>query len=88
MGARIRGLQPPDDYGVATPELAACQAPAPVAVAVRHSVSKRGVAVQKPKQIKPQYGVIAVCKDERHQKQVYESLRKRFPGLKLKVVCV
>lgn len=46
------------------------------------------MAVQKPKCIKPQYGVIVVCKDEQHQKRVYESLRKRFPGLNIKVVCV
>lgn len=44
--------------------------------------------MQKPKCIKPQYGVIVVCKDEGHQKRVYESLQKRFPGLKIKVVCV
>ena len=44
--------------------------------------------MQKPKCIKPQYGVIVVCKDERDQKRVYESLQKRYPGLKLKVVCV
>ena len=44
--------------------------------------------MQKPKSIKPQYGVIVVCKDERHQKLVYESLQKRFHGCKIKVVCV
>lgn len=44
--------------------------------------------MQKPKCVKPQYGVIVVCKDERDQKRVYERLQKRYPGLKLKVVCV
>jgi hypothetical protein len=44
--------------------------------------------MQKPKCIRPQYGVIVVCRGERQQKQVYESLKKRYPGLKLKVVCV
>ncbi len=44
--------------------------------------------MQKPKCIKPQYGMIIVCADERHQKQVYERLQKLFPDLKLKVVCV
>ena len=31
-----------------------------------------------------QYGVIVICKDERHQKRVYEALLKQ--GYKLKVV--
>jgi hypothetical protein len=44
--------------------------------------------MQKPKCIKPQYGVIVVCKDERHQKRVYESLKKSFPDSKIKVVCI
>lgn len=33
-----------------------------------------------------QYGVIVVCRDERHQEQVYTRLRAR--GLKCKVVTV
>lgn len=44
--------------------------------------------MQKPKCIKPQFGVIVVCSDERNQKIVYERLQKLFPGLKIKVVCV
>lgn len=33
-----------------------------------------------------QYGVIVICKDEREQKRIYDSLIKQ--GLKLKVVTV
>ena len=35
---------------------------------------------------KPQYGVIVICSDEKHQKQVFEHL-KQF-GYKLKIVSV
>jgi hypothetical protein len=35
---------------------------------------------------KPQYGVVVVCDDEKHQQKIYEQLAKL--GLKLKVVCV
>lgn len=35
---------------------------------------------------KEQYGVIVVCEDEKHQRKVYEDLKKE--GLKLKVVTV
>lgn len=35
---------------------------------------------------KPQYGVIAICKDEKEQKELYEMLKKK--GLKLKIVTV
>ncbi|WP_302849313.1 hypothetical protein [Sinomicrobium kalidii] len=33
-----------------------------------------------------QYGVIVICKDEKHQQELYEKLKKE--GLKLKVVTV
>ena len=35
---------------------------------------------------KPQFGVIALCKDEQEQKQIYDQLQKM--GFKLKIVCV
>ena len=35
---------------------------------------------------KEQYGVIVMCKDEEHQRKIYEDLKKE--GLKLKVVTV
>ena len=35
---------------------------------------------------KEQYGVIVICEDEKHQKLVYETLKKE--GLKLKIVTV
>ena len=33
--------------------------------------------MQKPKCIRPQYGIVIICRDERHQEQVYE-IRKLF----------
>lgn len=35
---------------------------------------------------RPQYGVVVICNDERHQAQVYEALKAA--GYTLKVVCV
>ena len=35
---------------------------------------------------KPQYGVIVICADEKHQKEIYEKLREL--GLTLRVVTV
>jgi hypothetical protein len=35
---------------------------------------------------KQQYGIIAICKDEKEQQSVFEMLQKL--GLTLKVVCV
>lgn len=35
---------------------------------------------------KEQYGVVIICNDESHQKEVFEKLKKQ--GLKLKVVSV
>jgi hypothetical protein len=34
----------------------------------------------------PQYGIIVVCEDERHQQELYDKLSRM--GLKTKVVCV
>jgi|LSQX01.1.fsa_nt_gb hypothetical protein len=44
--------------------------------------------MQKPKCIRSQYGIVIICRDERHQEQVFESVRKLFPGLQIRVVCV
>ena len=35
---------------------------------------------------KQQYGIVVLCADEKHQKEIYELLLKM--GLKLKIVCV
>lgn len=35
---------------------------------------------------KPKFGIVVLCDDERHQRRVYNALRRQ--GLKLKVVCV
>lgn len=37
-------------------------------------------------QYKPQHGVVVLCENEKHQQDIYETLKKQ--GLKLKVVTV
>lgn len=46
------------------------------------------MSINKTKEInyKEQYGVIVICNDESHQKEVYDNLKKT--GLTLKVVTV
>ena len=44
--------------------------------------------MQKQKEVKSQYGLIAVCTDEKNQQALYAKLRAVLPGVKIKVVCV
>jgi len=40
----------------------------------------------KPFQYKPQYGVIVICKDEREQKKIFDSLQAKGHPCKIVVV--
>jgi len=49
-------------------------------------ITKYLIMATKEINYKEQYGVIVMCVDESHQREVYETLKKK--GLKLKVVTV